>query len=92
MRTHQLLLSALDITEDGYIFKGQFILSGGGKTMHVDIEDLEKQSFLTDLKNYFGLEEEASEIRNILMDMVVEKARIGSKIVEGKNYEEVSEK
>jgi len=88
MRTHQLLLSALDITEDGYSFKGQFILSGGGRSMHVDIEDLENQSFLTGLKNYFGLEDEPSDIRNILMDMVVEKAHISSKIVEGKNYEE----
>jgi len=86
MKTRQLLLSGLDITEDNYSFKGQFILSGSGKTKHVDVEDLEHQSFLTNLKEYFGLEENTADIRNILMDMVVEKAHIGSKIVEGENY------
>jgi len=89
MRTDQLLMSSLDITEDGYIFKGQFILSSGDKSRHVDIEELENQSYLEDLKKYFELEESPAEIRNILIDMVVEKAQIGSKIREGKNFGEL---
>jgi hypothetical protein len=86
MRTEQLLLSGLDITEDNYSFKGQFILSGAGKSKHVDVEDLEHHSFLADLKKYFELEEHITDIRNILMEMIVEKAHISSKIVEGENY------
>jgi len=92
MRTDQLLMSGLDITEDNYIFKGQFILSSGDKSKHDDIEELENKSYLEELKEYFGLEESPSEIRNKLIDMVVEKARIGSKIREGKDLEEAPAK
>jgi Asp-tRNA(Asn)/Glu-tRNA(Gln) amidotransferase C subunit len=89
MRTEQLLLSGLDITEDGYIFKGQFILSNKNKSKHVDMEELEQRSFLEDLKNFFELEEPIREIRNKIIDMVVEKAQISSKIRDGRNYEEL---
>jgi len=89
MRTDQLLMSGLDITEDNYIFKGQFILSIGDKSRHVDMEELEKLPYLEELKKYFDLEESPSEIRDILIDMVVEKEKIGSKIREGKNLEEL---
>ncbi len=92
MRTEKLILSGLDITEDGYNFKGQFILSSRSKTRHVDMEELEHNSFLENLKQYFDLEEQTSDIRNTLMDMIVEKAHISSKIVEGENYEENSKK
>lgn len=86
MKTEQLLLSSLDITEDEYIFKGQFILSGKGKSKQVDMEQLDQQAYLEELKEYFDLEEPTSEIRNKLISMVVEKAQIDSKIVDGKNY------
>ncbi|HEY8348399.1 MAG TPA: hypothetical protein PK767_09225 [Clostridiales bacterium] len=92
MRTDQLLMSGLDITEDNYIFKGQFILSSEDKSKHVDMEELEKLPYLEELKKHFDLEESPSEIRNILIDMVVEKAKIGSKIREGKNLEELHTK
>ncbi|NMA34781.1 MAG: hypothetical protein GX940_09595 [Clostridiaceae bacterium] len=92
MRTEQLLLSSLDITEDEYIFKGQFILSCSDKSKHVDMEKLEQQSFLEELKKYFDLEESTSEIRNKIIDMVVEKAQISSKIVDGRNFEEFASK
>lgn len=75
MKTEQLLLSSLDITEDEYIFKGQFILSGKGKSKQVDMEQLDQQAYLEELKEYFDLEEPTSEIRNKLISMVVEKLR-----------------
>ena len=88
MRTEQLLLSGLDITEDGYIFKGQFILSNKNKSKHVDMEELEQRSFLEDLKNFFELEEPIREIRNKIIDRWL-KAQISSKIRDGRNYEEL---
>lgn len=88
MRVEQLNLSNLHITEDEYHFKGQFILSASDKSRSVDLEDLEKNTFLEDLKAYFELEEPASEIRDKLMEKVMEKAHIGSKIVQGENYDE----
>jgi hypothetical protein len=92
MRTNQLILSGLHITEDEYSYKGQFILSAQGKSRSVDMDDLEQSSFISELKKFFDLEEPVGEIRNILMDMVVDKAHIGSRIVEGENYEEASKK
>lgn len=84
MRTSDLLLSSLDITEDEYFYKGQFILSSADKAKHVDIMELERVTDLSELKSFFSLEESSDEIRKILMEMVMEKADIGSIIVEGK--------
>ncbi len=92
MKMDQLALSSLHITEDEYHFKGQFILSAPGKSRSIDLEDLEKITLLEDLKSYFGLEESINEIKDTLMDKVMEKAHISSKIVEGENYDESSRK
>ncbi len=88
MKTSQLLLSGLDITEDEYSFKAQFILSAAGKSKNVDIGDLDTDSDLEKLKTYFELEETPSEIKKQLMEMIMEKAHIGSTIIEGEDYEE----
>ncbi len=90
MKTNQLIISGLHITEDEYSYKGQFILNAPGKSRTVDMDDLEKSSYISELKDFFGLDEPVGDIRNILMDMIVEKAHISSKIVEGENYEESS--
>lgn len=92
MRMDQLILSGLHITEDEYHFRGQFILNGLDKSRTVDLEDLDKDAQLEDLKTYFSLEESISDIRSGLMDKVMEKAHISSKIVEGKNYDESAKK
>lgn len=92
MRTNQLILSGLHITEDEYSYKGQFNLNSQGKSISVDMEDLERSSFISELKNYYDLEEPFGDIRNILMDMIIERANVASKIVEGENYEETSKK
>ena len=86
MRTSELLLSSLDITEDEYNFKGQFILSTPGKTRSVDMEEIETDVRLKDISDFFGLEEEPRRIRQILMEMVMEKANICSSIVEGETF------
>lgn len=92
MKVDQLILSGLQITEDEYHFIGQFILNGLGKSRTVDLEDLDKNAMLEDLKAYFSLEESISEIRSGLMDKVMDNAHISSKIVEGKNYDESAKK
>ncbi len=92
MRTNQLIISGLHITEDEYSYKGQFILNAPGKSRSIDMDDLERSSFISELKKYFELEEQVGDIRNLLMDMIVERAHVGSKIVEGENYEESSKK
>lgn len=88
MKTSQLLLSGLDITEDDYNFKAQFILSAYDKSKSVDINDLESGPMLEKIKVYFDLEETPAEIRKQLMSKVMENANISSKIIEGENFEE----
>ena len=88
MKTSQLLLSGLDITEDEYNFKAQFILNAPGKSKSFDIDDLDSDSKLDKIKTYFDLEESPSEIKKQLMEMIMEKANIGSTIIEGEDYEE----
>lgn len=88
MKTFQLLLSGLDITEDAYIFKAQFILSSSDTSRSVDIGDLDSEAKLAEIKEFFMLEETPSEIRSQLMEMIMEKANISSSIIEGNDYEE----
>ena len=90
MKTLQLILSGLDITEDDYSFKAQFILNAQGKSKNVDIGDLDSDLILKEIKTYFDLEEAPVEIKKQLMDLVMEKAHIGSTIIEGENYEETT--
>lgn len=86
MRTSELLLSSLDITEDDYNYKGQFILSASDKARNVDMAEVEADASLKDISDFFGLEEELDIIRQTLMDMVMEKADISSLIVEGETF------
>lgn len=88
MKTSQLLLSGLDITEDAYNFKAQFILSTSNKSRSVDIGDLDSEAKLCEIKDFFNLEEAPSEIGNQLMELIMEKANISSSIIEGNDYEE----
>lgn len=92
MRTSQLLLSSLDITEDEYSYKAQFILNAPGKSKGYEISDLESIHSLVEIKSFFGLEEEPGEIGKALMDMIMEKANISSMIVEGENFDEAINK
>ncbi len=86
MRTSDLLLSSLDITEDDYNYKGQFILSTSGKARSVDMSEIDERDRLKDISDFFGLEEEPDTIRQLLMGMIMEKAHICSSIVEGDAY------
>lgn len=88
MKTSDLLLSSLNITEDEYNYKGLFILSCQNKSLNVDMSDLLDNSFIDKLRNLFNLDETDDEIRKSLMDMIMEKAAISSKITEGEKYEE----
>ena len=88
MKTSQLLLSGLDITEDAYSFEAQFILSTSDKSRSIDIGDLDSEARLKEVKDYFSLEESPTEIRTQLMELIMEKANISSTIIEGHDFEE----
>lgn len=88
MRTSELLLSSLNITEDDYSYKGHFILSSPGHSESVDVCDLEDDRKVERLKNVFGLDESVDQIRDSLKEMVMDRALIASRITEGENYED----
>ncbi len=85
MKTLDLLVSNLNITEDEYLFKGPFTLSSGELTMDLDITDIDIPEKLDEIKSYFNLEEDTSQINKILFNAVLEKAGISSVIKEGKD-------
>ncbi len=88
MKTSELLLSVLDITEDEYNFMGQFLLNAPGKSKGYDINDLESEAKLLEIKAFFGLDEPTDQIKNQIMEMIMENAHISSSIIEGENYNE----
>jgi hypothetical protein len=88
MKTSNLLLSSLSITEDHYNYRGTFFLSCQDISVKVDLADLQCDSKIFELKDTFKLEESCDEIRKILMQRLVEEAGISSKITEGENYEQ----
>lgn len=88
MKTRDLLLSSLNITEDDYSYKGQFILSAGETSTHVELLELESDAGLQKIKAIFQLEESFDEIKKMIMEKVMEKASISSRNVEGENYGE----
>lgn len=90
MKTSELLLSSLNITEDDYSYKGLFILNDDSKSLQMDMSDLENDSKIADLKAYFNLEENTSEIKKTVMEMIFDKVSISSVITEGENFEENS--
>ena len=92
MKTTSLLLTGLNITEDDYDYKGQFILKSEGKSKKVDFSELSADETLKDIKAFFDLDDNIEQIRESLMVMIMEKSNITSKINEGENYEERSKR
>lgn len=86
MQATNLLVSNLSITEDEYIYKGQFTLSAEGKSTTMDLTELDSPSRLEEIKVLFSLEESVDIIRKELFSMVMEKSSISSRIKEGKDY------
>jgi hypothetical protein len=86
MKVENLLISGVHITEDDYNYTGQFILSSSDKSVDVKVEDLNEQDKLLGIKEMFDLEEDTEDIRQHLLDCLVEKSGISSKNVEGENY------
>lgn len=88
MKTNELLLSSLHITEDDYNYKGLFFLSRNDVSVKVDLADVQDHLKIKELKNTFKLEEDIEDIQKNLIEMLVEKAHISCRITEGENYEE----
>lgn len=90
MTTAELLVSSVHITEDEYNYKGEFMLSGSDKTMNVDLSDMENTAKLQEIKTFFELDDASETIYKTIMEKVMDKAALSSRINEGENYNESS--
>ena len=88
MDLKELLVSNVNISEDEYIYKGVFTLSGSGKSAVIDLADMDTQAKLEEIKNYFSLKDNTESIRKEIMSQVFEKAAMSSNIKEGEAYQE----
>jgi len=86
MLCKDLKVVALSITEDFYKYKGVFQLCGFDKSIEVDLDYFENDK-LNEIKNIFQLPESPDEIKNIIMEKVMQAANDESRIVEGKDID-----
>ncbi len=92
MKTTELLVSNLSITEDDYNYKGIFTLSNKDNSISVDLADLETTSKIEEIKTFFGLDEDTEIIKDTILKMVIENSAISSRIKQGEEYNENTKK
>lgn len=92
MKTNELLVSNLSITEDDYNYKGIFTLSNKDNSISVDLADLESTAKLDEIKTFFHLEDDIEIIKDTILKMVIENSSISSRIKQGENYNENTKK
>lgn len=87
MKSNDLLVSNLNISEDEYSYKGLFTLSGEGISMAVDLSELDENVTINEIINKFSLQESKEEIRKIIMDKVMVQAAVSTQIKEGIDFQ-----
>ncbi len=92
MKTAELLVSSVNITEDEYNYKGLFILSSPDKSINLDLAEMENEDKIAEIRSFFSLEDSNEDIRKAIMEKVFEKAAISSRNNEGKDYNSQTEK
>jgi fructose-1-phosphate kinase PfkB-like protein len=92
MKSNDLLVSNLNISEDEYSYKGLFTLSGEGISMAVDLSELDENITINEIINKFTLKESKEEIRKIIMDKVMVQAAVSTQIKEGIDFQDEKKK
>ncbi len=85
MLCKDLKVVSLNISEDNYEYKALFRLCTESACMDVDMEKLSENGILEEIKKSFSIDESIDEIRKIIMDKVMEAAKLESTISEGEN-------
>jgi len=85
MRSKELKITALDISEYNYEHKAVFRLCSESTCLNLEVEKLSDEQTLEQIKNVFSLEEKIEEIKDIIMDKIIEASKIESRIYEGEN-------
>ncbi|TYQ16226.1 UNVERIFIED_CONTAM: hypothetical protein Cloal_2748 [Acetivibrio alkalicellulosi] len=85
MLCENLKVVNLNITEDNYEYKALFRLCTESVCMDIDLAKITDESFLNEIKNTFQLEESPEEIKEIIMQKVMDASSIESHVSEGKS-------
>ena len=91
MDCRDLKVQGVNIGEDYYAYSGTFRISNDQLCMDVNMDDLEKEVKLEEIKKSFSLKESIIEIYEILMQKVVDASKIESSNKEGKDIDEDAE-
>jgi hypothetical protein len=92
MKSSELLVSNLSITEDEYNYRGVFTLSCNDIVMTIELSDMDTLKTIEEIKEKFELDEEIAAIRKILMDKVITHSGLSSRNNEGENYNDSTSK
>lgn len=83
MLCRDLKVVNLNITEDEYRYGSLFRLCTEDVCLETDVDGISGGTKLQEIKESFGIEETCDEIREILMDKIIEASSVESRNVEG---------
>lgn len=75
----------LNIGEDNYEYKALFRLCSDSACIDMDLEKFSEKGTLEEIKKTFSIEEPIDEIKNIIMQKIMEASKLESRISEGEN-------
>ncbi|AUG56953.1 hypothetical protein [Acetivibrio saccincola] len=86
MKCRDLKVVNLNITEDHYEYKALFRLCTDDKCLDIDLAEISSDGkLLEEIKNTFNLEETTEEIKEIIMEKVMEASKLESRNVQGED-------
>lgn len=83
VKSSELKVVGLSITEDFYCYKGTFMLYGKEDYIFVDLAEFD-DAMLNKIKNKFGIDETPDEIREVIMSKLIEASKLECRNVQGK--------
>jgi 23S rRNA U2552 (ribose-2'-O)-methylase RlmE/FtsJ len=86
MKSEQLKVLSLNISEDNYDYRALFRLCTDTACMDVDLTDLSLNIKVEEIKAKFELDEQIEEIRDIITNKVITVSDVKSNVTEGENY------
>jgi len=97
LKINELVISCVNISEDGYDYRGTFLLSCeedefSSESLEIDLAQFESSlDILHFIKNHFKIEESPPTIKKSIMDKVIEYSGLSSKDVHGENFNQESD-
>lgn len=85
MKCRDLKVVNLNITEDFYEYKALFRLCTDDHCMDIDLAKISDPGVLEKAKETFEVEESIEEMKEIIMEKIMEASKIESRIHEGKD-------